>query len=86
MWTEPVEGQQDIDSRSTNAIGETLNIQVVRASNNGRLWQEVNRAGSAMVEYDASAVAREMIGVIRVTLQPPERTFSGSGGSIRVVA
>lgn len=41
-----------------------LNMQVVRASNNRNLWQEVHREGSATVNYDASAVAREMIDAV----------------------
>jgi hypothetical protein len=64
-WSAPAKGEQDIDGCSTNTADEKLNMQVVRASNNGKLWQEVNREGSATINYDASDVAREMIDAIR---------------------
>ena len=64
-WSPPAEWKQDIDGRSTNAAGKELLMQVVRASNNGRLWEAVNREGSATVNYESVAVALEMIEAIR---------------------
>lgn len=64
-WCVPVEGIQDIDGYATNAAGAMLEMQVVRASNNGKMWQEINRAGSATVAYDVAAAAGELIGAIR---------------------
>ena len=63
-WSVPVESKQDIDGYSTNSAGNKLQIQVVRASNNNRLWQVVNEAGSATIDYIASSAAREMIDAI----------------------
>jgi hypothetical protein len=59
-----VEGRQDIDGYSTNPTGNKLQMQVVRASNNKKLWQEVNEAGSATIDYVASTAAREMIDAV----------------------
>jgi hypothetical protein len=66
-WSEPEKGEQDddIDGYSTNATGEKLQMQVVRASNNGKMWQQINRAGSATIIYDAAAVAGELIDAVR---------------------
>lgn len=64
-WVDPVEGDQDVDAQATDDAGQVLKMQVVRASNNGRLWQQVSEAGSATVSYDATEVAREMIEAIR---------------------
>jgi len=64
-WSAPVKGKQDIDGYSTNPAGDKLQMQVVRASNNNRLWQEVNNIGSATIDYVVSTVAREMIETIR---------------------
>jgi len=63
-WSVPVEGKQDIDGYSTNPAGNKLQMQAVRASNNNRLWQLVNEAGSATIDYTASTAAREMIDAI----------------------
>src|SRR2546426_10362980 len=63
-WSAPVEGKQDIDGYSTNPAGNKLQMQVVRASNNNRLWQEVSEAGSAAIDYVASTAACEMIDAI----------------------
>jgi hypothetical protein len=63
-WSVPVDSKQDIDGYSTNSAGNKLQIQVVRASNNNRLWQIVNEAGSATIDYIASSAAREMIDAI----------------------
>ena len=56
---------QDIDGYATNADGDKLEMQVVRASNNGKMWQEINDAGSATVAYDVTAAAGELIGAVR---------------------
>src|SRR5436305_190989 len=63
-WSAPVKGKQDIDGYSTNPAGYKLRMQVVRASTNTRLWQEVNDVGSATIDYIASTAAREMIDAI----------------------
>lgn len=64
-WSEPREGAQDIDGCSTNSGGDTLEMQVVRASTNRKLWQEVNEAGSATLDYVAATLADELIAAIR---------------------
>jgi hypothetical protein len=64
-WSAPAEGEHDIDAYSVNATGEKLEMQVVRASNNGNLWQELNEAGSAKVNFDASKAAGELMDAIR---------------------
>lgn len=64
-WSVPVEGHQDIDGYSTNPSGDELLMQVVRASNNNKLWQDVNKAGSVTIDYDPNTAAREMIEAIR---------------------
>ena len=63
-WSAPVKGKQDIDGYSMNPAGQKLRMQVVRASTNTRLWQEVNEVGSATIDYIASTAAREMIDAI----------------------
>jgi hypothetical protein len=63
-WSAPVDGRQDIDGYSTNPADNKLQMQVVRASNNNGLWQAVNEAGSATVDYVAGTAAREMIEAI----------------------
>ena len=57
--------EQGIDAYSTNAAGEPLQMQVTRSSNNEKMWQEVNNAGSTTVAYDATSAARELIGAVR---------------------
>lgn len=63
-WSVAIKGKQDIDGYSTDSAGNKLQMQVVRASNNNRLWQVVNEAGSATIDYIASTAAREMIDAI----------------------
>ncbi len=63
-WSIPAEGEQDIDGFATNANGNLLEMQVVRACNNGGLWQQVNDSGSATIEYVARTAAREMLAAI----------------------
>jgi hypothetical protein len=64
-WSVPEKGIHDIvDRYSTDVSGNELRMQVVRASNNDKLWQELNEVGSAAVEYMADTVAREVIEVI----------------------
>jgi hypothetical protein len=64
-WSAPVEGKQDIDGYSTDPFGDELLMQVVRASNNTKLWQELNTVGSATIDYDPGSAAREMMDAIR---------------------
>jgi hypothetical protein len=63
-WSIPTEGKQDIDRYSTDSAGNKLQMQVARAGNNNRLWQVVNDAGSATMDYSTSTAAREMIDAI----------------------
>jgi hypothetical protein len=63
-WSVPVGGEQDIDSYSTNSAGDKLQMQVVRASNNNQLWQGMNAASTATIEYDPSVAALELITAI----------------------
>ncbi|MEX2141388.1 MAG: hypothetical protein WD894_19130 [Pirellulales bacterium] len=63
-WSVPEKGTQDIDRYSTNLAGNQLQMQVVRASNNKKLWQELNKAGSAAIDYVGSTAAREMLEAI----------------------
>lgn len=63
-WSNPVEGKQDIDGYSMDPIGNKLQMQVVRASNDKRLWREVNETGLATSVYVASTAARELIDAI----------------------
>jgi hypothetical protein len=74
-WSHPVEGSQDIDGHSTNPVGDELRMQVVRASNNNTLWEGVNKNGSAIIDYNPSTAAREMIEAIRGKSRryPPEQ-------------
>ncbi len=67
-WSAPEEGTQDIDAYSTNPNGDQLLMQVVRASNNSKLWQEVNTVGSATIDYGPSTAASEMMEAIRKKL------------------
>lgn len=60
-WSAPVEGEQDIDTYSINASGKSIKMQVVRASNDGRMWREINETGSATVAYDTTAAASVLI-------------------------
>jgi hypothetical protein len=67
-WSAQEGGTQDIDAYSTNPNGDKLLMQVVRASNNSKLWQEVNTVGSATIYYGPSTVASEMMEAIRKKL------------------
>jgi hypothetical protein len=48
-WSVPVEAEMDVDRRSTNDDGDTLEMQVIRAKIDGRFWEAVNTTGSATV-------------------------------------
>ncbi len=63
-WSVPVEGEQDIDGCSTNAAGERLNMQVVRASNNANLWRGLSESGCVTMSYTAQTVADELLEAI----------------------
>jgi len=66
-WSEPVKGDKDVDGFSTNLKGADakLRMQVVRASNNEKVWQELNHAGFAEVDLDAAKAAGELMGAVR---------------------
>jgi hypothetical protein len=64
-WSVPVPGEQDIDGYSTNKTGDKLEMQVVRSSNNGRMWQELNYKGSVQIDMDVYRAADELIAAIR---------------------
>lgn len=65
-WCEPFEGTRDVDWCSTNSAGDSLQMQVVRASNNSELWQKINEEGSATVEWNDSTVAQELFDVVQM--------------------
>lgn len=64
-WSDPVEGEQDIDGWSHDSTGKKLKMQVVRASNNERMWSQIGRDGMAVINTDLASVANEIMASIR---------------------
>lgn len=58
------ETRGDVDGEATDAGGHKLEIQVVRASDDGEMWAELNREGSVERQSDADTLADQLLRIV----------------------
>jgi hypothetical protein len=71
QWNDPISAvdMSEVDACSTDRLDptRTLPMQVVRASNDQRMWMNLQRNGSEGVDTDVDTLASELMSVVAQT-------------------